>query len=198
MFNFPFKPLTLDEAFQLLIDNRIIAKEFKQASRIINRLSEDDWRLWFGRFLLHIRSNPTNENFSDAFICLEITLETLKMQNNPMAYREFVSYINTPALFLAYKFYYEATGSIPTALLLALAFKNGWGVIPDEEKAFEFAAYAASNKYDPLYQSAQELLNAFTYERLNKSQPNPNPQFTQNQGQMFNLDANTNLNFILD
>jgi hypothetical protein len=161
MFNFLFNPLSLEKAFELLIENTLLPGDLKRVSRKINRLSDDDWRLWFGRFLLHLRSNSETNNFADAYICLEIALETLKADNNPVEVQKFLSLINNPSLFLAYKFYYDSTGATAPALLLSRAYQNGWGVARDLEKAFEFAKLATQNNGDELYPAAQDIFNSF-------------------------------------
>ena len=163
MFAFLFNPISIDEAFELLIENRITNKELNYVSRKINRLRKNDWRLWFGRFLLNVRSTSEERNFIDACLCLKITLETLKSKNNLTEYKKFLSLIDSPALFMVYNFYHETAGDTATALLLSRAYQNGWGVEKDFEKAFSYAQIAASYQEDELYPLAKEILNSFVF-----------------------------------
>lgn len=161
-----FNRMTLEEAFELLLNRKIIAHEFNRASKIINKLKNDDWRLWFGRFLLCIRSDAENYRFTDAYICLEEAENLLKKANDPEQIEEFNFLINTESLFLVFKFYYEATGLTSIALYLARAYQNEWGVKRDLEKAYEFAEIAAKmNKAEPIYHNATEVLNSILLER---------------------------------
>lgn len=156
-----FTRMTLDEAFELLLNRKIIAGEFKQASRRINKLKEDDWRLWFGRFLLSVRSDAENNRFTEAYMCLLETENLIETSNNKSDKEEFLSLINNESLFLVFKFYYEATGIPSVALLLAHFYKNGWGVKADINKAYEFAKDVAKMRKDePIYLQAQENLNS--------------------------------------
>lgn len=160
-----FNRITLDEAFELLLNRKIIAGEFKQASRKINKLKETDWRLWFGRFLLCIRSDARNSRFTEAYLCLEEAENLLKLDNNPLEYEKFHSLINRESLFLVFKFYYDATGITSLALLLARAYQNGWGVKRDLEKARKFAEEAITMKEsEPIFPAARGLLNSILLE----------------------------------
>ena len=163
-----FNRLSLDEAFELLLNRKIIAHEFKQASRKINKLKKDDWRLWFGRFLLCIRSDAENYRFTDAYICLTETENLLK--GNPAETEKFYSLINRESLFLVFKFYYEATGLTSIALFLARSYQNGWGVKRDLVKALNFAEKAVTMKEtEPIYQNAVEILNSILLEYSNSN-----------------------------
>ena len=154
-----FTKITLDDAFALLLNQKIVGKEFKRVSRRINRLKDDDWRLWFGRFLLFVRADAENGRFTDAVICLS-EVEKL-VADNPKAKEELSNLLNSETLFLVFKFYYEATGIPAVALLLALAYQNGWGVEADIEKAYEFATVAAKmRESEPIYLMAREVLNS--------------------------------------
>jgi len=156
-----FTRMTLDEAFELLLSQKIIASEFKQASKRINRLKDDDWRLWFGRFLLFVRSDAENYRFTDACICLAEAEKLLTDLNNPEETQKFHSLINRESLFWVFKFYYEATGIASLALLISRFYQNGWGVSADLEKAYEFALEAAKmRETEPIYLMAQETLNS--------------------------------------
>ena len=156
-----FSRMTLDEAFHLLLNRKIIASEFKQASKRINRLKDNDWRLWFGRFLLFVRSDAKNYRFTDALLCLEECERLIKSSENPEDDKEFLKLIDNESLFLVFKFYYEATGLNSLALLLARFYQNGWGVKADIEKAYEFAKTASNMKdTEPIYLLAQEVLNS--------------------------------------
>ena len=158
-----FNTMSLDQAFELLLNRKIIAAEFNKASRKINKLKKNDWRLWFGRFLLCIRSDAENYRFTDAYICLKEAENLLSESNNPLEYEKFNSLINNESLFLVFKFYYDATGITSVALLLARAYQNGWGVKSNMEKAYDFAKKAAKMKEtDPLYDDAINLLNLLT------------------------------------
>lgn len=157
---FLFNRMTLDEAFELLLNRKSIAKEFKQAIKVINKLKEDDWRLWFGRFLVFVRSDAENSRFTDAYMCLSVAEEILNSADAPAEKEKFYSMINSESLFLVFKFYYEATGLLSIALWLARAYQNGWGVKKDIDKANKFASIAAKMKEtDPLFNSAQEVMN---------------------------------------
>lgn len=156
-----FTRMTLDEAFELLLNRKIIASEFNKASKRINKLKENDWRLWFGRFLLSVRSDAENNRFTDACICLWEAERLLKESNNPQDNQEFYDLINRESLFLVFKFYYEATGIVSLALLLARFYENGWGVKADIEKAYEFAKKAAIvRETEPIYLMVQEVFNS--------------------------------------
>lgn len=160
-----FNRLTLDEAFELLLNRKIIASEFKQASKKINKLKETDWRLWFGRFLLCIRSDARNYRFTEAYLCLEEAENLLKSTNNPHEYEKFNSFISRESLFLVFKFYYDATGITSLALLLARSYQNGWGVKRDLEKAHKFAEAAITMKEsEPIFTAATEILNSILLE----------------------------------
>jgi hypothetical protein len=154
-----FTRTTLKDAFELLLSQKIVGSEFRKVSRRINRLKENDWRLWFGRFLLFVRSDAENYRFTDACICLA-EAENLAAKN-PEDKKELESLLDRETLFLVFKFYYDATGITPLALLLARAYQNGWGVKVDIEKALEYAKIAAETKdSDPIYLIAQEVLNS--------------------------------------
>lgn len=158
-----FNQLSLDETFELLINRKIIAGEFNKASKKINKLKNNDWRLWFGRFLLCIRSDAENYRFTDAYICLKEAENLLNNEKSLAEYEKFHSFITKESLFLIFKFYYDSTGITSIALFLARAYQNGWGVKQDIEKAYEFAQKAAKTKdYDPLYPDAIELLNTLS------------------------------------
>ena len=163
-----FNRTSLDETFELLINSKILAGEFNKASRKINKLKNKDWRLWFGRFLLCIRSDAENYRFTDAYICLKEAENLLKNEKNPAEYQKFHSLIARESLFLVFKFYYESTGITSSALFLARAYQNGWGVKQDLEKAYEFAQKAAKAKdYDPLYFDAIDLLSTLSLQISN-------------------------------
>lgn len=160
-----FNRITLNEAFELLLDRKIISSEFKQASRRINKLKENDWRLWFGRFLLCIRSDARNHRFTEAYLCLAEAENLLKKINNPAEYEKFNSLINRESLFLVFNFYYEATGLTSIALLLARAYQSGWGVKRDLKKALTFAKEAVTmNQNEPIFTAATETLNSILLE----------------------------------
>lgn len=160
-----FNRLTLNDAFELLLSRKIVASEFKKASRIINKLKKDDWQLWFGRFLLSVRSDAENHRFTDAYICLDEAENLLNKSNSPEEKEKFYSLINSESLFLVFKFYYEATGLTSIALYLARAYQNGWGVKRDLAKARAFAEKAAKMKQDsPIYQNATEVFNSILLE----------------------------------
>lgn len=161
-----FNRMSLEDAFELLLNRKIIAHEFKQANQAINKLKNNDWRLWFGRFLLCIRSDAENYRFTDAYICLNEAENLLK--DSPEEKENFYSLINHESLFLVFKFYYEATGLTSIALFLARAYQNGWGVKRDLEKAYKFAEKAATmNPNEPIYQNATEVLNSILLELSN-------------------------------
>jgi len=160
-----FNRMTLDEAFEFLLNRKIIESEFKQASRLINKLKDDNWRLWFGRFLLFVRSDAENSRFTDAYICLTAAEEIINASDDERDKEEFLSLINNESLFLEFKFYYEATGISSVALLIARAYQNGWGVKPNMQKAYEAAMIAAKMKEtEPIYVNAQEVLNSILLE----------------------------------
>ncbi len=164
MFTFLFNPISLNEGFELLIENKITIKELKYVTRKINRLRKSDWRRWFGNFLVHIRSISEERNFIDACLCLKITLEALKSKNNLTEYKKFLSLIDSPALFMVYQFYHDTAGDTATAILLSRAYQNGWGVERDFDKAFSYAQIATRDQDDELYPLALELLNSFMIE----------------------------------
>ncbi|MBE6760991.1 MAG: SEL1-like repeat protein [Ruminococcaceae bacterium] len=160
-----FNRMSLDQAFELLLNRKIIAREFKQANRKINKLKNNDWRLWFGRFLLCIRSDAENYRFTEAYICLAEAEALLKEANNPNENEKFYSLINNESLFLVFKFYYETAGLTSLALYLARAYQNGWGVKRDLEKAHKFAQKAVTmNEYEPIYENSVEVLNSILSE----------------------------------
>ncbi len=160
-----FNRMTLEQAFELLINRKIIAKEFGQVSRKINKLKNNDWRLWFGRFLLCVRSDAKSRRFTDAYICLAEAEELLNEIGTPADYEKFSSLINSETLFLVFKFYYEATGLASIALLLARFYQNGWGVKKDIQKALEFAEKAVKmNESEPIFTAATEVLNSVLLE----------------------------------
>lgn len=160
-----FTKMNLDEAFELLLNRKIIAGEFKKASKRINKLKEDDWRLWFGRFLLSVRSDAENNRFTDACLCLWEAEDLIKNSKNPEDNKKFTELINRESLFLVFKFYYDATGIASLALLLARFYQNGWGVRADVNKAFEFAKLAIKmRKTEPIYMMAQDVFNTLILE----------------------------------
>ena len=162
---FLFDRMNLDEAFELLLNRKIVAKELKQAIRVINKLKEDDWRLWFGRFLVFVRSDAEHSRFTDAYICLSVAEEILESANDPTEKEKFNTFINNESLFLTFKFYYEATGLLSIALWLARAYQNGWGVKRDMNKAREFAMLLSKMEETyPLYKFAQEVMNNISLE----------------------------------
>ena len=160
-----FNRMTLDDAFALLLTGKIIAKEFKTASKKINRLKDNDWRLWFGRFLLFVRSDAENHRYTDAYICLEAAEELLLKANDEAEFEKFFNLINNESLFLNFKFYYEASGLASLALLLARCYQNGWGVAQNIQKAYKYAEIAAKGRAtEPIYLPAKELLNSLSLE----------------------------------
>ena len=160
-----FNRMKLEEAFELLLNRKIIASEFNQASKVINKLKDADWRLWFGRFLLFVRSDAENSRFTDAYICLSEAEKLVNSSDDPAVKEEFLSMLNNESLFLEFKFYYDATGISSVALLLARFYYNGWGVKQNLEKAYKTAKVAAEMKErDPLYIEAREVLNSILIE----------------------------------
>ena len=160
-----FNKMTLEHAFERLLNGKIIAKEFKQASKKINTLKKNDWRLWFGRFLLYVRSDAKSHRFTDAYICLLEAEDLINELGSPADNEKFLSLINNESLFLVFKFYYEASGLNSLALFLARFYQNGWGVKKDVEKAYKFAKIAIMMpENDPLFPAATEVLNSILLE----------------------------------
>ena len=160
-----FNRMTLEHAFELLLNRKIIAKEFGQVSRKINKLKNNDWRLWFGRFLLCVRSDAKSHRFTDAYICLAEAENLLNEIGSDEDNEKFSSLIDSESLFLVFKFYYEATGLTSIALFLARFYQNGWGVKKDIEKACEFAKIAVTMKEsEPIFPAATEVLNSILLE----------------------------------
>lgn len=160
-----FTRITLDDAFNLLLSRKVVGNEFKRVSKKINKLKDDDWRLWFGRFLLFVRSDAENSRFTDALFCLAEAEKIVA--NNPEGEKELKNLLNRDTLFLVFKFYYEASGIPSLALLMALSYRNGWGVEADIEKAYEFANIAVNKlrEDDPLHLMASDVLNAILLEK---------------------------------
>ena len=166
-----FSKMTLDEAFELLLNRKIIASEFKQASRRIHKLKETDWRIWFGRFLLSVRSDAENDRFTDAYMCLSEAERLLDEKKDSKEYEKFNSLIDNESLFLVFKFYYEATGISVLALFLARFYQNGWGVKADVSKACEYAKVAVNmRETEPAYLMAQNLLNSLLLQVANTNE----------------------------
>ena len=163
-----FKKMTLEHAFELLLNRKIIAKEFKQANKIINKLKNNDWRFWFGKFLIFVRSDAKSNRFTDAYSCLAETESLLKEIGSDEDNERFLLLINNESLFLVFKFYYGATGLASLALLLARFYQNGWGVKKDIQRAREFAEKAITMpKNEPIYKNATEVLNSILLEISN-------------------------------
>lgn len=154
-----FGRMNLDEAFEFLLNRKIIASEFKQASKLINRLKGNDWRLWFGRFLLAVRSDADANRFTAAYLCLLEAEALISEAKNAKEKEKFLSMINNESLFLEFKFCYEATGVASVGLLIARAYYSGWGVKQNIPKAYEIAEKVVnSNTNDAIRSGAKELL----------------------------------------